>query len=68
VAVPSGEIRVSAFPLVFRGRSIAHEDTFAFRVLENIHPMNRNRPLAPAEQAYSRMMGVMKVKLGFLRC
>jgi hypothetical protein len=48
VDVPSDQIQLSAFPLVFGGRSvygsltgtaIEQEDTLAFSVLENIRPM-----------------------------
>jgi propanol-preferring alcohol dehydrogenase len=65
VAVPTDEIRLSAFPLVFGGRSIYgtltgtaidNEDTLAFSVLENIRPMIETAPLAQAAEAYARMM------------
>ncbi len=65
VAVPNDEIQLSAFPLVFGGRSIYGtltgtaidtEDTFAFSVLENVRPMIETVPLAHAAEAYARMM------------
>jgi D-arabinose 1-dehydrogenase-like Zn-dependent alcohol dehydrogenase len=65
VAVPSDQIRLSAFPLVFGGRSIYGslagtaidtEDALSFSVLENIRPMIETVPLEQAADAYARMM------------
>ena len=65
VAVPSDPIQLSAFSLVFGGRSIYGslagtaidtEDALAFSVLENIRPMIETRPLEQAADAYARMM------------
>jgi len=65
IAVPRDPIQLSAFPLVFGGRSvygslagtaIDTEDTLAFSVLENIRPMIETRPLEQAADAYARMM------------
>jgi D-arabinose 1-dehydrogenase-like Zn-dependent alcohol dehydrogenase len=65
VGVPSDQIQLSAFPLVFGGRSlygsltgtaIEQEDTLAFSVLENIRPMIETAPLEQAADAYARMM------------
>src|SRR5467141_3523521 len=65
VGVPSDQIQLSAFPLVFGGRSvygsltgspIDNEDTLAFSVLENIRPMIETFPLEQAADAYARMM------------
>src|SRR5712672_3290321 len=65
VGVPSDEIRLNAFPLVFGGRSIYGslagtaidtEDALAFSVLENIRPMIETLPLEQAAEAYARMM------------
>jgi D-arabinose 1-dehydrogenase-like Zn-dependent alcohol dehydrogenase len=65
VAVPQDQIQLSAFPLVFGGRSIYGslagtaidtEDTLAFSVLENIRPMVETVPLEQAGDAYGRMM------------
>jgi D-arabinose 1-dehydrogenase-like Zn-dependent alcohol dehydrogenase len=65
VGVPNDEIRLSAFPLVFGGRSIYgaltgtpidSEDTLSFSVLENIRPMIETFPLEQAADAYARMM------------
>jgi alcohol dehydrogenase, propanol-preferring len=65
VGVPSDLIQLSAFPLVFGGRSIYgsltgtpidNEDTLAFSVLENIRPMIETLPLEQAADAYARMM------------
>lgn len=65
VGVPRDQIQLSAFPLVFGGRSIHgaltgtaidNEDTLAFSVLENIRPMIETRPLEQAADAYVRMM------------
>ena len=65
VGVPNDEIRLSAFPLVFGGRSIYgaltgtpidSEDTLAFSVLENIRPMIETFPLEKAADAYARMI------------
>ena len=65
VGVPNDEMQVSAFPLVFGGRSIYgaltgtaidNEDTLAFSVLENIRPMIETVPLEQAADAYARMM------------
>ena len=65
VGVPSDQIQLSAFPLVFGGRSvygsltgtaIEQEDTLAFSVLENIRPMIETAPLEQAADVYARMM------------
>jgi D-arabinose 1-dehydrogenase-like Zn-dependent alcohol dehydrogenase len=65
VAVPQDEMHVSAFPLVFGGRSIygtlvgtaiETEDALAFSVLESIRPMIETVPLEQAADAYARMM------------
>jgi alcohol dehydrogenase, propanol-preferring len=65
VGVPDDQIQLSAFPLVFGGRSIYgslagtaidNEDTLAFSVLENIRPMIETVPLEQAADAYARMM------------
>jgi alcohol dehydrogenase, propanol-preferring len=65
VGVPSDPIQLSAFPLVFGGRSvygsltgtaIDQEDTLAFSVLENIRPMIETAPLEQAADAYARTM------------
>jgi len=65
VAVPSDRMQLSAFPLVFGGRSIYGslagtaidtEDALAFSVLENIRPMIETVPLAHAADGYARMM------------
>jgi alcohol dehydrogenase, propanol-preferring len=65
VGVPQDQIQLSAFPLVFGGRSIYgsltgtaidSEDTLAFSVLENIRPMIQTFPLDQAAQAYASMM------------
>jgi propanol-preferring alcohol dehydrogenase len=65
VGVPPDPIQLSAFPLVFGGRSIygslagtaiETEDALAFSVLENIRPMIETRPLEEAADAYARMM------------
>jgi propanol-preferring alcohol dehydrogenase len=65
IGVPSDQIQLSAFPLVFGGRSvygsltgtaIEQEDTLAFSVLENIRPMIETAPLEQAADAYARMM------------
>jgi propanol-preferring alcohol dehydrogenase len=65
VGVPGDPIQLNAFPLVFGGRSIYgsltgtpidSEDTLAFSVLENIHPMIETAPLERAADAYARMM------------
>src|SRR6266705_2427520 len=65
VGVPQDQIQLSAFPLVFGGRSvygsltgtaIDQEDTLAFSVLENIRPMIETAPLEQAADAYTRMM------------
>jgi D-arabinose 1-dehydrogenase-like Zn-dependent alcohol dehydrogenase len=65
VGVPQDQIQLSAFPLVFGGRSvygsltgtaIEQEDTLAFSVLENIRPMIEKAPLEEAADAYARMM------------
>jgi len=65
VAVPQDQIHLSAFPLVFGGRSIygslagtaiETEDALAFSVLENIRPMIETVPLEQAADAYDRMM------------
>jgi D-arabinose 1-dehydrogenase-like Zn-dependent alcohol dehydrogenase len=65
VAVPEDQMQLSAFPLVFGGRSIygtlagtaiETEDALAFSVLENIRPMIETAPLEQAADAYARMM------------
>ena len=65
VAVPRDQMQLSAFPLVFGGRSIYGtlagtaidtEDSLAFSVLENIRPMIETVPLERAADAYARMM------------
>jgi alcohol dehydrogenase, propanol-preferring len=65
VGVPGDPIQLSAFPLVFGGRSIYGslagtaidtEDTLAFSVLENIRPMIETLPLEQAADAYARMI------------
>ncbi len=65
VGVPGDQIQLSAFPLVFGGRSIYgsltgtpidSEDTLAFSVLENIRPMIETLPLEQAGDAYARMI------------
>ena len=65
VGVPQDPIQLSAFPLVFGGRSIYgsltgtpidNEDTLAFSVLENIRPMIETAPLEQAADAYARMV------------
>jgi len=58
-------MQLSAFPLVFGGRSIYGslagtaidtEDALAFSVLENIRPMIETVPLEEAADGYARMM------------
>jgi alcohol dehydrogenase, propanol-preferring len=65
VGVPPDQIQLSAFPLVFGGRSVYgsltgtavdQEDTLSFSVLENIRPMIETAPLEQAADAYARMM------------
>src|SRR5713101_3044269 len=65
VGVPQDQIQLSAFALVFGGRSIYGslagtaidtEDALAFSVLENIRPMIETVPLEQAADAYDRMM------------
>src|SRR6058998_510337 len=65
VGVPQDQMQLSAFPLVFGGRSIYGtlagtaidtEDTLAFSVVENIRPMVETVPLEQAADAYARMM------------
>jgi alcohol dehydrogenase, propanol-preferring len=65
VGVPQDQMQLSAWPLVFGGRSIYgsltgtpidNEDTLAFSVLENIRPMIETAPLEQAADAYARMM------------
>ena len=65
LGVPGDPIQLSAFPLVFGGRSIYgaltgtpidNEDTLAFSVLANIRPMIETVPLEHAADAYARMM------------
>src|SRR6266851_5251440 len=65
VGVPQDPMELSAFPLVFGGRSIYGspagtaidtEDALAFSVLENIRPMVETVPLERAAEAYDRMM------------
>jgi propanol-preferring alcohol dehydrogenase len=65
VGVPEDQMQLSAFPMVFGGRSIYGsltgtpidtEDTLAFSVLENIRPMIEIVPLEQAADAYARMI------------
>src|SRR6266853_3456664 len=65
VGVPLDPMQLSAFPLVFGGRSIYgslagtaidSQDALAFSVLENIRPMIETLPLEQAAEAYARMM------------
>jgi alcohol dehydrogenase, propanol-preferring len=65
VGVPEDPISLSAFPLVFGGRSIygsltgtpiESEDTLAFSVLQNVRPMIETFPLEQALDAYARMI------------
>src|SRR5712692_7395748 len=65
VGVPLDPMQLSAFPLVFGGRSIYGslagtaidtEDALAFSVLANIRPMIETVPLEQAADAYDRMM------------
>jgi propanol-preferring alcohol dehydrogenase len=65
VGVPQDQIQLSAFPLVFGGRSIYGslagtaidtEDALAFSVLEHIRPMIETVPLEQAADACARMM------------
>src|SRR5882757_2629092 len=65
VGVPPEPMQLSAFPLVFGGRSIygslagtaiETEDVLAFSVLENIRPMIETVPFERAAEAYDRMM------------
>jgi len=65
VGAPEDQIQLSALPLLFGGRSvygsltgtpIEAEDTLAFSILENIHPMVETLPLEQAAEAYARMM------------
>ena len=65
VGVPQDQMQLSAWPLVFGGRSIYgsltgtpidNEDTLAFSVQENIRPMIETVPLEQAADAYARMM------------
>src|SRR4030088_1670008 len=65
VGVPQDQMQLSAFPLVFGGRSIYgsltgtpidNEDTLAFSVLQNIRPMIETVPLEQAADGYARMM------------
>jgi D-arabinose 1-dehydrogenase-like Zn-dependent alcohol dehydrogenase len=65
VGVPQDQMQLSAFPLVFGGRSIYGslagtaidtEDALAFSVLQNIRPMIETVPLDQAADAYARMM------------
>jgi D-arabinose 1-dehydrogenase-like Zn-dependent alcohol dehydrogenase len=65
VGVPQDPMQLSAWPLVFGGRSIYgsltgtpldNEETLAFSVLENIRPMIETVPLEQAAEAYARMM------------
>ena len=64
IGVPDDPIQLSAFPLVFGGRSIDgslagtaidNEDTLAFSVVERIRPMIETLPLERAAGAYARM-------------
>ena len=65
VGVPPEPMQLSAFPLVFGGRSIygslagtpiETEDALAFSVLENIRPMIETVPLERTAEAYDRMI------------
>ena len=65
VGAPADPIQLSAFPLIFGGRSIYGslagtaidtEDALAFSVLQNIRPMIETLPLEQAADAYARMM------------
>ena len=65
VGAPEDPIQLSAFPLIFGGRSvygsltgkpIDSEDALAFSVLENVRPMIETAPLEQAADAYARMM------------
>jgi propanol-preferring alcohol dehydrogenase len=65
VGVPQDPMQLSAFPLVFRGRSIYGslagtaidtEDALAFSVLENVRPMIETVPLEQAADGYARML------------
>jgi propanol-preferring alcohol dehydrogenase len=65
VGVPQDQMQLSAFPLVFGGRSIygslagtaiETEDALAFSVLENIRPLIETVPLEQAAEAYERMI------------
>jgi alcohol dehydrogenase, propanol-preferring len=65
VGVPQDQMQLSAFPLVFGGRSIhgslvgtpiETEDALAFSVLGNVRPMIETVPLERAAEAYARMM------------
>jgi len=65
LGVPEDQVQLSAFPLVFGGRSIYgsltgtpidNEDALAFSVLENIRPMIETLPLEQAADAYARMI------------
>jgi propanol-preferring alcohol dehydrogenase len=65
VGVPQDQLQLSAFPLVFGGRSIHgsltgtpidNEDTLAFSVLEYIRPMIETAPLEQSADAFARMM------------
>src|SRR5215469_203231 len=65
VGAPQDPIQLSAFPLIFGGRSvygsltgtpIDSEDTLAFSVLQNIRPMIETAPLEQAADAYAHMM------------
>jgi D-arabinose 1-dehydrogenase-like Zn-dependent alcohol dehydrogenase len=65
VGVPQDQMQLSAWPLVFGGRSIYgsltgtpidNEDTLVFSVQENIRPMIETVPLEQAADAYARMM------------
>jgi len=64
VGVPLEPMQLSAFPLVFGGRSIygslagtaIETDVLAFSVLENIRPMIETVPFERAAEAYDRMM------------
>jgi D-arabinose 1-dehydrogenase-like Zn-dependent alcohol dehydrogenase len=65
VGAPADPIQLSAFPLIFGGRSIYGslagtaidtEDALAFSVLQNVRPMIETFPLEQAADAYARMM------------
>src|SRR5438128_2914097 len=77
VGVPQDQMQLSAFPLVFGGRSIYGslagtaidtEDALAFSVLENIRPMLETFPLEQAADGYARMMqGKARFRMALVR-